>query len=140
MNKNEILDFLGSQIMCAIATNGADGFPNVASVAFSHTDALEFVIATDEASRKAKNMAADNKVALTVTDMSRKQTVQLEGEARRLSRQEFEKKYAEAHFKKLPFSLPFKAIPTQTYYVIVPTHMKLTDVSKKPWEVTEIIR
>lgn len=135
--KEELRQWLDKQILCTIATNGEGGYPNAASVAFSQSDDLQFVIITDKNSRKAGNLARDGKVALTITNQDDKYTLQLEGDARRLSWEEFDP-FAEHHYAKLPFSLPFKDIPGQTPFVIVPTHMRFSDVSVRPWELTEI--
>ena len=136
-NTKELCEWLDKQTLCTIASVGEDGYPNAASVAFSQSDDLRFVIITDENSRKAGNIARDNKVALTITNQDDKYTLQLEGTARRLSWDEFEP-FAEHHYAKLPFSLPFKDIPSQTSFVIEPTHMRFSDISVRPWELTEI--
>ena len=135
--KQDLLDFLDSQVMCVISSIGEDGFPNSASVAFSSNDNLEFVIGTSAKSRKAANFARDSKVAMTVTDADKRWTVQLEGNVSPLSWDEFESTYSEKHYRKLPFSLPFKDLPDQTNFRIVPLHLKLTEANKKPWVVTE---
>ena len=135
--KQDLIEFLDSQILCVISSNGEVGYPNSATVAFSSNDNLELVIGTSSKSRKAANFARDNKVALTITDADRRWTVQLEGDVSPLSWEEFEANYSEKHYKKLPFSLPFKDLPDQTNFRIVPTHLKLTEANKKPWQVTE---
>lgn len=136
-NTKELCEWLDKQTLCTIASVGEDGYPNAASVAFSQSDDLRFVIITDENSRKAGNIARDNKVALTITNQDDKYTLQLEGTARRLSWDDFEP-FAEHHYAKLPFSLPFKDIPSQTPFVIEPTHMRFSDISVRQWELTEI--
>ncbi len=135
--KEQLYEWLDQQILCTIATNGNDGYPNTASVAFSQTPDLQFVIITDKDSRKATNIARDNKVALTITNENDRYTVQIEGTARPLTWDEFEP-HSEYHYKKLPFSLPFKDIPGQMPYLITPTRMRFSDVSVRPWELTEI--
>lgn len=135
--KDQLYDWLDKQVLCAIASQGADGYPNVASVAFSQTKDLRFVIITDKDSRKAGNIARDSKVAMAITNSDDRYTLQLEGNARQLSWDEFDE-FAEHHYAKLPFSLPFKDIPGQTPYVITPTHMRFTDASVRPWELTDI--
>lgn len=136
--KEQLYDWLDKQVLCAVASLGVDGYPNVASVAFSQTKDLQFVIITDKNSRKAGNIARDSKVAMVITNSDDRYTLQLEGEARQLGWDEFEA-FAEHHYAKLPFSLPFKDIPGQTPYVITPTHMRFTDASVRPWELTEIV-
>jgi general stress protein 26 len=135
--KQDLIDFLDSQMLCVISSNGEEGFPNSATVAFSSNDDLELIIGTNAKSRKAGNFGRDNKVAMNITDAERRWTVQLEGNVSELTWEEFEAKYSEKHYKKLPFSLPFKDIPDQTNFRIVPTHLKLTEANKKPWVVTE---
>lgn len=135
--KAELREWLDKQILCTIASLGENGYPNAASVAFSQSNDLHFVIITDENSRKASNIARDSKVALTITNQDDRYTLQLEGNARQLTWDEFEP-FAEHHYAKLPFSLPFKDIPTQVPFVIEPTHMRFSDISVRPWELTEI--
>lgn len=135
--KEQLSEWLDKQMLLTIASNGADGYPNAATVGFSHNDAYEFVIITDKDSRKAHNIASDSKVALTVTSLEDRYTLQLHGTARQIDWDEFEK-YSEHHYAKLPFSLPFKDIPGQTPFVISPVYMRFSDVSVRPWELTEI--
>jgi general stress protein 26 len=137
LTKQDLLDFLDSQVLCVISSNGENGYPNSATVAFSNNDNLEFVIGTSLKSRKAGNIANNKKVAMTITDADKRWTVQLEGDIRQLSAEEFEQKYSEKHYRKLPFSLPFKNIPDQANFMVTPVHLKLTDASKKPWQVIE---
>ena len=135
--KLELGQWLDKQILCVIATHGQGGYPNSATVAFSQTEDFRFVIITDKDSRKAANIAANDKVAMTITNESDRYTLQLEGNARRLSWDEFQQDYAEHHYAKLPFSLPFKDIPGQTPFVITPVHMRFSDINVRPWELTE---
>ncbi len=139
LTKKDLFDFLDSQIVCTISTNGEGGYPNSATVAFSNNEELEFVIGTSIRTRKAKNIARDSKVAMTITDADKRWTVQLEGDIRELSPEEFDERYSEKHFSKLPFSLPFKDIPDQHNYVIIPIHLKMSNVSVHPWKVVEFL-
>lgn len=140
ITKQEVLDFLETQVTCTIATNGNGGYPNSATVAFSNNDKFEFVIGTNVHSRKAKNVETNSKVAMTITDVQKRWTLQLEGDIRKLDPQEFADNYGQHHYAKLPFSLPFKDIPDQANYLIVPVHMKLTEANKQPWVVHEILQ
>lgn len=136
--KSELYEWLDKQILCTISTIGRGGYPNSATVAFSQTEALEFIIITDTRSRKAANIRANSKVSLTITNEDERYTVQLEGEARELSWRDFAP-YEKYHYEKLPFSLPFKDIPGQTPFLVMPTHLRFSDVSVRPWELTEIL-
>lgn len=132
----ELFDWLDKQFLCVVSTQGTGGYPNAATVAFSQTEGLEFVIITDGSSRKATNIEKNSRVAMTITNEDDRYTLQLEGDAYRLSWNEF-KTYSKHHYEKLPFSLPFKDIPGQTPFIIKPTHIRFSDVSVRPWESTE---
>ncbi len=121
-----------------IGTIGEGGFPQGATVAFSQTPELEFVVITDTGSRKAANIRRNEHVSLTITNENDRYTVQCEGVARELSWEDFAP-YEAHHYEKLPFSLPFKDIPGQTPFLITPVHLRFSDVSVRPWELTEII-
>ncbi len=132
----EIYTWLDSQMLCTIASHGKEGYPNAASVAFSQTDDLQFLIITDSMSRKATNIASNSRVALTITNADDRYTVQLEGDARQLTWDAF-KQYEHHHYEKLPFSLPFQDIPGQTPFLIDPVHVRFTDASVRPWLLTD---
>lgn len=136
--KAELGAWLDAQVLCTIGTIDEEGYPNGATVAFSHDEALDFVIITDGSSRKAHNMRHDKKVSLTITNENDRYTVQLEGVARELSWREFAP-YEAHHYAKLPFSLPFKDIPGQVPFVITPVRVRFGDVSVRPWEFTDVI-
>lgn len=136
--REELFVWLDKQILCTIGTIGADGYPQGATVAFSQDEALDFLIITDGDSRKAANMRANNKVSLTVTNEDNRYTVQCEATAQELSWEEFAP-YESHHYEKLPFSLPFKDIQGQTPFLITPVHLRFSDVSVRPWKLTEIV-
>lgn len=135
--KQELTAWLDQQFLATIASHGTDGYPNAATVGFSHNDAFELVIITDKDSRKARNISANNKVAMTITNQDDRYTLQMQGTAREIGWEEFEN-YSTHHYAKLPFSLPFKDIPGQTPFVITPVYMRFSDVSVRPWKLTEI--
>jgi hypothetical protein len=132
----ELYTWLDGQILCVLSTLGKGGYPNSATVAFSQTKDLKFLFVTDELSRKAGNIGRDSRVAMTITDEDDRYTLQLEGDARALTWDEFAE-YEAHHYEKLPYSLPFKDIPGQQPFLITPTHMRFSDVSVRPWELTE---
>lgn len=132
----ELKEWLDKQMLCVIASHGDDGYPNAASVAFSQNDDFAFVIITDKDSRKIKNIRADSKVALTITNADDRYTLQIEGDARELMWEEF-MPFERHHYDKLPFSLPFKDIPGKVPVIIVPTRMRFGDITVNPWVYTD---
>lgn len=134
--KQEIVEFLNTQQLGRIATLGSDGYPQVANVAFSQNDALELIVGTSETSRKAMNIMHDSRVAFETTDPEKNYTIQFEGNAYRLSAEEF-KGRSNAHFKKLPDSLPFKDLKGQAYFLLKLSWIRFSDCSVIPWTITE---
>ena len=132
----EVFEFLQTVPLGTIATLDAEGQPQVATVAFSQTKDLEFIIGSAEDSRKAQNIAHDDRVALVATDPAKRFTMQMEGRARKLSRDEFEH-YADAHYAKLPQSAPFKDVEGQCHFLIRPMHVRFSDCNPYPWVQTE---
>jgi len=133
----ELNNWLRAQELCVFSSLDATGAPMSATVAFSVTTDGDLIIGTDESSRKSGNVDRDGRVAMTITDPVRRVTCQLQGNAEKLSREVFEEKYAEEHYRLRPKSLPFKDAPGQCHILIKPTHIKFSDVRGFPWTVTE---
>lgn len=136
--KQEVVEFLGTQNLCVIATLAVDGRPQTATVAFSESPNLEIIIGTDINSRKSQNMQREGRVALTITDPENRMTVQIEGLALLITKESFAEKYSTRHYEKLPFSMPFKDIKEQVNFVITPTWVRFSDCRPYPWVTTEI--
>jgi general stress protein 26 len=136
-DREQVFEFLKTQVLGTLATLDADGHPQVATVAFSSTPELRFIIGTAEDSRKATNVAGDDRVAFVVTDPEQRYTVQLEGVARRLTDQEFEEHFADEHYRQRPQSLPFKDEPGQCHILVEPTDLRFSDCNPHPWVLTE---
>lgn len=132
----QVYEFLQSQKMGHIATLDEKGHPQVAIVAFSQTPDLDFIIGTSQTSRKALNIGHDERCAFEVTDTLQRYTVQVEATGRVLSADEFEAAQ-QAHFEKLPESLPFKDLPDQCYIRLSPIHLRFTDCATHPWAATD---
>jgi general stress protein 26 len=136
-SQEEVNAWLREQVLCAFATLDETGAPNLATVAFTVTGAGELLIGTAEDSRKSRNVSYDNRVAVVVTDSERRITVQLEGTARTLAKEDFDESYAEEHYRQRPESLPFRDESGQTHILVTPTHLKFSDCRPHPWVITE---
>lgn len=134
--KAEVFDFLNTQFLGVISTVDATGQPQAATVAFSQTPELAIIIGTDENSRKAINLTADNRAGFVVTDPAARYTVQLEATAHKLTPAELGH-YEAAHFAKLPASAPFRDLAGQVYFLLTPIGLKFTDCNPHPWVVTK---
>lgn len=135
-SRTQLSEFLRTQPLCVFSSIDATGRPQGATVGFSETTSGDFIIGTSGASRKSANVDSNPQVALTVTDAERRYTVQLEGEARKLTAEEFAD-YEENHYDQLPFLRRFKDAPGQVHILIRPSHIRFSDCSSHPWTLTE---
>ena len=135
-SRDQLSQFLRTQTTCTIATVGSDGTPNAATVAFSESADGQFIIGTSTSSRKAANIDNNQHVALVVTDIDKRYTVQAEGIARKLTPEEFAP-YANEHYNQLPSSRPYKDAPGQVDIIIKPSHIRFSDCSGYPWVTTD---
>ena len=134
--RTDLSDFLRTQPLCTFSSVDSEGKPQGATVAFSETVDGDFIIGTSELSRKSTNVDANPNVAMTITDMERRYTVQLEGVARKLGAEAFVA-YAEYHYEQLPASRPFKDTPGQVNILVSPTSIRFSDCNPHPWVLTE---
>lgn len=137
--KDELFGFFDDNPLCNLSYLDADGWPNAATVAFSTTPNFQFIVGTDINSRKSIDMQHDPRVAVTVTDVTQRFTVQLEGEARLVPMDEFDLEFADIHLEKLPMSRPFHHSEGQCYFVITPKHIRFSDVNTLPWTITDYV-
>ncbi|OGE31010.1 hypothetical protein A2631_04995 [Candidatus Daviesbacteria bacterium RIFCSPHIGHO2_01_FULL_44_29] len=136
--KHKILAFLKEHTLCVISTIHADGHgPESAVVAFVETDNLEIVFGTSNISRKYKNIQADNRVALVIGWSSETGTIQYEGQASELSKEESEK-YALLQIAKNPSSASFKDREDQRYFIVKPSWIRFMDFGSKPPQTYEL--
>lgn len=134
--RQELSEFLCGQTICAVATIDSAGMPNGATVAFSETRAGEFIIGTHQSSRKARNLAKNPNVSMTITDEDKRYTVQLQGTAQQLTPQAFTP-LSDYHYEQLPFSLKYKDDPEQIHFLITPSFLRFSDCSVYPWVLSQ---
>jgi len=134
--KRVVLDFMKSQKLAALATADERGKPEVAMVDFSETGDLEVVVTTLIIYRKYRNLSQNKNVALAIGGADNI-TVQYEGAATELSREEF-KKFAAYHIAKNPIEEKFAAMPEARFFKISPTWIRYSNYAAKPNEIFEI--
>lgn len=120
--------FLNQFETCIVATADANGQPQAATVGFSVDDEFKILIATNQNTRKAANLAENNKIAFVVGFEGPK-TVQLEGVAVRIDPEENQDRI-NLHFEKVPGAKKFAGESGQNYYLITPTWLRFTDYTK----------
>jgi uncharacterized pyridoxamine 5'-phosphate oxidase family protein len=136
--KTSILEFFKKHRFTVVATiDSANNRPESAVVGFAETENLELIFGTSNLTRKYKNLQTNQNVSFVIGWDPALGTIQYEGVAQELSREEG-LKYAEILVAKNPFSKTFMERPDQRYFLVKPTWLRFTDMSKKPEQVTEI--
>lgn len=134
--RNEILEFIGSKSLMSISSISSQGQPQAAVVGFGETDDFRLVFGTSNTSRKYQNLQR-NKAVAVVIGWDDTRTVQYEGVARELAKDEAEQ-YAELYFAKNPHARKYKDLPDQRYFMLTPTWIRYTNLASKPWDIIEL--
>ncbi len=130
MNIQDVKEFLNHFETCVVATVGNDEQPEAATVGFSVDDDFRLMIATNEKTRKAANIAVNNKIALVV-GFDGPKTVQLEGVVEKVNQTEYQDRI-NLHFERVPAAKKFAGESGQNYYLIIPTWLRFTNYTQDP--------
>ncbi len=130
MNLEDAKQFLSTLETCVIATVDANGHPEAATVGFSVDEEFKILVATNQNTRKATNLAENNKVALVV-GLDAPKTVQIEGIAEQISKDQYQERI-EFHFENVPAARRFAGDEGQQYYLITPIWLRFTDYTQNP--------
>lgn len=126
---NQILqtasEYLKTMETCVIATAGADGQPEAATIGFSHDDSFVILFGTNRSTRKYANLKANPKCALVVGFES-PQTVQIEGIAEEVDAADIADRLQQ-HTNKVPAAKRFAEQEGQTWFFITPTWLRHTN-------------
>lgn len=128
-------DYLKSHKLAVMATVGADGKPEAATVAFTLSGDGVIIVATSSASRKFHNIESGSEVALVVGWEDK--TVQIEGNAVLLKDESVIEKYEAEHLVNNPGSVDYAKQPDQKYIIIHPKWLRFTDFRSMPPTVEE---
>lgn len=135
-NKKRILDFINEHPLMVISTLNEGGKSESAVVGFGQTENFELIFGTDIRTRKAQNILSNGDVSVVI-GWDGGGTVQYEGVARKLEGEESDR-YSEIYYKKVPKSRRHKDVEGETYFLIEPKWLRLTEVAFEPWKITEL--
>lgn len=136
--RQKILDFLKEHLLAVISTIHADNIsPESAVVAFVETENLEIVFGTSKVFRKYKNILKNNRVCFVIGWSSDTGTIQYEGKAQELSKEQ-SKTYAVLQAKKNPESAKFADREDQRYFIVKPTWIRFLNNKETPPKTYEI--
>jgi len=126
---------MNSNKLAVLSTLSAHGWPQSAVVGFSAHKGCVLVMGTSSLSRKFHNLERDPHVSVVV-GWDQGKTVQFEGIARILSKEE-EGQWTEQHYKIRPEALKYNSDPNERHFIVRPTWIRYTDLTKSPWEIHE---
>lgn len=135
--KKLILDFIKKQKLAVLSTVTPQNSSQSAVLEFGETENLEIIFDTFSTARKYKNIKQNNNVSLVI-GWDENITIQYEGKAEELLGEEKEK-YKKKYFEKNPDAKRWENKPGMTYFKVIPTWIRYSDLNKNPWEIHEII-
>lgn len=130
MNLSDVKQFLDQFHECVISTVGEAMQPESATVGLSCDENFTLMIATNQSTRKAKNLQSNQKVAIVV-GFEGPRTVQIEGTAQIVNKEDFNSRI-QLHLDWVPSAKTYESEPGQTYYLITPTWLRFTDYTQSP--------
>lgn len=128
MNIKTVKQFMEQYKTCVIATVGSSGQPEAATVGISVDGDFKCMIATNQFTRKAVNLAANNNIALVI-GFDAPRTLQLEGVAELVDTNAYQSRI-DLHLKNVPELKRFAGDASQHYYLITPTWIRFTDYTQ----------
>jgi general stress protein 26 len=134
--KKLILDFIKKEKLAVISTVGEDSKPESAVLEFGETSNLELIFDTFITSRKYKNLKTNKNVSFVI-GWDENITVQYEGIATELSGTEL-KKYQRYYWDKNPKAQRWEDRDGITYFKVVPTWIRYSDLNESPWKILEV--
>ena len=127
--KKEAREFLKDKHYCVISTVSKESKSESAYVAFSENEDLEIMIGTSRQSRKFRNILHNPNVSIVFWDGDKK-TLQYEGVAHTLGKAEWQSK-TKLHYVKQPGAAKYETDPSQTYFVVKPSWVRLVESGPK---------
>jgi uncharacterized protein YhbP (UPF0306 family) len=128
--KEEMLQYLKAQRICALAVEMLDGSPHVATVHFANTeDPLTFIFETSRNYRKSERVLAIGmtraSISVGFTEGDKAKTVQLDGEIRLAKDQD--KLLVDFYIDKFPAKKKKLAEHTTIFLIFTSTWWRYTD-------------
>lgn len=81
LGKEYVKNFLEKNILAIASTVDSDGLPHAAPVYFIFDKEFNFYFVTPEKTQKNENIKNQNEIILTITDVKKKETIQIRGKA-----------------------------------------------------------
>lgn len=128
--KRTVLETLRQYPIGVVATVNEQKLPEAAIVGLAANDDLQVLFGTSNLTRKYRNLQENPHVAITVGDFEAE--VQYEGTAQAISLDD-----AKENFPRVPGGERYLSDPTQTWWQVTPTWMRLT-VHAQPERVEEM--
>ena len=136
--KLKILNFFKSHKLCVVSTIHTNAnSPESAVVAFTENEDLEIIFGTSNKSRKYKNIQNNNKVSFVIGWDSETGSIQYEGEAVELSKED-STQYINKQIIKNASSEKYVEREDQRYFKVSPNWIRFIDNTANPPQTYEI--
>ena len=136
--KKKILEFVKKSTLTVISTvDVQSNKPESAVIAFAEMENLELVFGTSNKTRKYRNLQTNQNVSFVIGWDPNTGTVQYEGVAKELSKEELPA-YSAIMAAKNPRAVKFINREDQRYFLVKPTWIRILDKTKSPDETFEI--
>jgi general stress protein 26 len=133
-----VADFIGRHKLAVLSTIDANAHqPESAVLGFIQGEPLEIIFDTYSTSRKYKNLQSNKKIALVI-GWDEHITVQYEGIVEKLKSKKLET-YRQMYPIKFRKSEKSEHEDILRYFSVRPTWIRYSDVSKKPWNIFEVV-
>ncbi len=130
------MQFVRGRALAVLATTSADGRPQAAVVGIAVTDDGDIVFDTTRTSRKFANLSRQPRVALVIgVDWGDEQTVQLEGTAAEISRED---PAVVAYYEPFPTGRERAAWPDIVYVRVHPDWGRYSDYHPETVGIQEV--
>jgi general stress protein 26 len=134
----KVFEFLNQHEIGILSTIHVDKVaPESAVVGFGNTQGLELIFGTSTTTRKYANLQKNPQVCLVIGWSSTTGSLQYEGVAHEMGREEREK-YAYLLLQKNINHQQFLDQPTQSYFLVKPAWLRFYDNAGNPPEIYEL--
>ena len=135
MSRRELLNFIRRHSLAVVATTSETGVAQGAVVEFGSSDDLEVIFDTFRSSRKYENLKREQRCSFVI-GWDGDRTLQYEGIATELDGADLQR-YQSIYFDQVPEAAKFAEDPGVAFFRVVPTWIRLTDLSVTPWLIEE---
>jgi pyridoxine/pyridoxamine 5'-phosphate oxidase len=129
--------FLNEHKLAVIATVDGSFVPQASVIGYKAIEDMNLIFGTVSSTRKAKSIATNPRVALAI-GWDKGKTLQYDGEAQEITDPAEIEKCKREYLSDVPTTAKYVNLWDGKFYRIKPKWIRLSDVSRDPWDTFEI--